>query len=329
MNSKRLQECTELVNEILRDIELSDMPLSNIILKCLRLCRLLNDEDGILLFTYESSGYPCTNDGFLTDDAWKIAKIAGRRYWKKNEDKNTEYASTNLIAEIENSIEVLKIRLSSANDPNISVSSSNPNQVVYAPKGNSHERSSIVSNINSYTKTIEQVKGSMYKYILEIYNKLTYGNVMESVFTNSRNKVDAKLIELCPEAIQKFVSVYDNMDSNNPEDWANAVHSCRRIIKDVTDKLYPPTDTPIIIGKKTIELTDDKYINRLIQFIISRSDSNTYSDVVGSNLASIGERIDAINNAVCKGTHTDIKQNEAERYIIYTYLLLGDIVSLM
>ena len=128
--------------------------------------------------------------------------------------------------------------------------------------------------------------------------------------------VNEKLSVICPEAINKFVSVYNNVDSRNPEDWANAVHSCRRIIKDVADKLYPATDVPIEVGKRTIELTDDKYINRLIQFIYSKSLSKSYSSVVGSTLASIGERIDSINNAVCKGTHTEINQQEAERYII-------------
>lgn len=58
MNSARIKECTELSSEILKNFELSELPVSNIILKCLRLCRLLGDEDGILLFSYESSGYP-------------------------------------------------------------------------------------------------------------------------------------------------------------------------------------------------------------------------------------------------------------------------------
>lgn len=57
MNSERIIECTKLSEEILKNFELSELPVSKIILKCLRLCRLLNDEDGILLFTYESSGY--------------------------------------------------------------------------------------------------------------------------------------------------------------------------------------------------------------------------------------------------------------------------------
>lgn len=144
MNSGRIQECTELANEILKNFELSEIPISNIILKCLRLCRLLGDEDGILLFTYESSGYPSNQSG-MTDDSWRISKIAGRRYFSVEKDKDgtsrsEEYAKTTLIAEMDETIAAQKIRLSSSMDPNISVSSANPHQFVHAPVRNVMER---------------------------------------------------------------------------------------------------------------------------------------------------------------------------------------------
>ena len=118
------------------------------------------------------------------------------------------------------------------------------------------------------------------------------------------------------------------MDSDNPEDWANAVHSCRRILLDLADSVYPASDTPIEVDGKIIDVGKDKYINRLIQFIASKSESKTYSNVVGADLSNIGNRLDAINDAVCKGTHTNITKDEASRYIIHTYLLISDIVAL-
>jgi hypothetical protein len=132
----------------------------------------------------------------------------------------------------------------------------------------------------------------------------------------------------CPKSIGKFVSVYENLSSDNPEDYANAVHSCRRILLDLADALYPPSDTPIQINGKPIKVGTDQYVNRLIQYISSKSNSDTYKDIVGSDLRSIGERLDAVNDAVCKGTHTDIAKEEAQRYIIHTYFLISDIISL-
>lgn len=332
MNSERIRECSELSAEILKNFELSELPVSNIILKCLRLCRLLGDEDGILLFTFESSGYPSTPKG-MTSDAWRIAKISGRRYLQKEEGNSNpnqviERANITLVAELEESIASQKIRLAAATDPDVSLSSANPSQVVLAPKGNVVERNAIVSSIQQAQKNLQKITGCLYDYVLKIYNKLYYGNIIEDTFTKSRLEVNDKLGILCPQSIGKFVAVYENMDSDNQEDWANAVHSCRRVLLDLADALYPAQKEPLVIDGKQIKVGHDQYINRLIQFIRGKAGSKTYEDIVGADLSSIGMRLDAINDAVCKGTHTNITKSEASRYIIHTYLLISDIIAL-
>lgn len=331
MNNKRIKECTELASDILKNFELSEIPVSKIILKCLRLCRLLGDEDGILLFTYESSGYPSTSTG-MSHDAWRIAGLAGRRYIatieKDGVKEEKEYAKTQLISEIEEDMSAQKIRLSAAIDPNVSISSANPYQSVHAPVGNIRERKSIVDSIKQNQSLLQKVTGNLYAYVLQIYNKLMYGNIVEDTFTKARLQVNDQLAKICPKAIEKFVSVYSNMDSDNPEDWANAVHSCRRILLDLADALYPAQDEPITLNGKKIKVGADQYINRLIQFVNSKAGSKTYIEVVGADLGNIGKRLDAINEAVCKGTHVDVSKDEASRYIIHTYLLISDIISL-
>lgn len=234
-----------------------------------------------------------------------------------------------MLADLEETIDAQKIRLSAAADPNVSISSSNPHQFVNYPQGNAMERTAIVNSIRENQNTIQKIKGNLYNYILTIYNKLMYGNIVEDTFTKSRLLVNEKLASICPKTIEKFVAVYNNMDSDNPEDWANAVHSCRRILLDLADALYPPKENPIIVNGKSIKVGQDQYINRLVQFIDSKKGSKTYSQIIGADLASIGERIDAIYNASNKGTHVDVQKDEASRYIIHTYLLISDIISLI
>ncbi len=329
MNSDRIKECTALSEEILKNIELSEIPLSNIILKGLRLCRLLGDADGILLFTFEASGYPENKDGSMTSDAWRISKIAGRRYFQKEENgERIEYAHLALVSQIERNIDTGKLRIQAAQDPASYSGDMTPLAIGYIKNGK--ERQIIARDVSDQTKWIGKISGSLYNYVLDIYNKLQYGNIMEDIFTKSRLSVNTTLMTLCPEAIKKFISVYDSMDSENPEDWANAIHSCRRILNDFADSIYPPSDEPIKLENgKTVKVGKDQYINRLVQFISSKSISETYATVVGSDLRSIGERLDAINNAVCKGTHSSLTKDEASRYLIHTYLLIGDIIQLM
>ena len=229
---------------------------------------------------------------------------------------------------MEQNIETGKMRIQAAQDPASYAGDITPLAIGYIKNGK--ERQVIAADIDKQTKWIGKISGRLYDYVLNIYSRLQYGNIMEDIFTQSRLSVNNSLIALCPDAIRKFISVYENMDSENPEDWANAIHSCRRILNDFADSIYPPSDTPIKIeGGKTIKIGKDQYINRLIQFIDSKSKSNTYASVVGADLQSIGERLDAINSAVCKGTHSDITKDEASRYLIHTYLLISDIVQLM
>ena len=332
MNNAKLKECIELSSEILKNFELSELPINNIILKCLRLCRLLGDEDGVLLFTYEASGYPTLKNGKLSSDAWRIAELAGRRYYEKrktgSEDDPKEYARTELLSVTEETISSQKIRLVSAKDPDVSLSSSNPHQMVIPPRGNTDERNGIVNSIIDRQTHMQRIIGNLYSYVLQIYNRLSYGNIVEDTFSISRDMVNEKLAELCPHALGKFVAVYDNMDSNNPEDWANAVHSCRRILKDLAGVLYPPVEEQIEVSGKKVKLGNEQYINRLIQYIASKEGSKTYKAIVGSDLRSIGERIDAIYGATNEGTHAEITKNEASRFIIHTYLLISDIIML-
>ena len=328
MNSDRIKECTALSEEILRNIELSEIPLSSIILKGLRLCRLLGDADGIQLFSFEASGYPEKTDRIMTSEAWRISKLAGRRYFEEKDGKRTEYAMLDLVSQIVQKIDTGKLRIQAAKDPASYSGNLTPLAISYIKNGN--ERQAIATDVSNQAKWIGTISGSLYNYILDIYNRLRYGNIIEDIFTKTRFAVDTSLMKLCPEAIKKFISVYDNMDSENPEDWANAIHSCRRILNDFADSIYPPNDEPIKLSNgKVIKVGKDQYINRLVQFISNKSKSETYTAIVGSDLGSIGERLDAINNAVCKGTHSKLTKDEAARYLIHTYLLIGDIIQLM
>ena len=50
--------------------------------------------------------------------------------------------------------------------------------------------------------------------------------------------------------------------------------------------------------------------------------------IVGSHLHYMGERLDALFGAAQKGSHATVTKEEADRCVIYTYLLVADILSL-
>jgi len=324
------EEALKLTEEILKNIELDEIPLRNVALKCARLGRLTNNQSAMDLFRYELAGYPQGDGGLILTEAFNLARYVNRVF--KQKDKVgvlREYIFPETVAELETETDAAKEQMKVSSDRDVSVASSNPGQYVMAPIGNSFERFGLRQTITEKSKKLNKLKSGYYNYALGVYYELKFGDIVEEIFEKRRKSVNKYLSEKLPETLKKLVSVYENLRSKSEEDWANAVHSCRRVIKDVADLFYPADNSEIDIGSgKKIRLSEEKYIMRLKQYIKNKSGSKRFNEIVGSHLDYIGDRIDAIHNASTKGSHADIKREEAERYMIYAYLLISDLITL-
>ena len=49
---------------------------------------------------------------------------------------------------------------------------------------------------------------------------------------------------------------------------------------------------------------------------------------MSSHLAYLASFLDNVNDLASTGTHTEISKEQAKRCLIYTYLMLGDIINL-
>lgn len=174
--------------------------------------------------------------------------------------------------------------------------------------------------VAKHARELGEWKSTIYQYAAGAYFRGLAGQVASSVFDRVRARVDAAIEQYLPEGSTRLASAYQGLTSENLQDWANAVHTCRRLLKELADAVYPATSDP--------RYADDKYINRLAAFVDSRSSSEKFSKIVGAQIEYLGNRVDAIYEASNKGSHTDVDQEEADRYVIYTYLLIGDILVL-
>ena len=334
INRKALEESLGSSEEVLRNIELSEIPLTNIALKTIRLARLLNDLEWQQIFQFEVGGYPTTPNG-MEPEVFRLAEKANRGYQLKDEktEKIKNYVYIESVEQLEHDKDIAEVALPAAQDRDVSVTSANPYQTVHAPVGNWNERKQIREGSQKAAKRLSARRTLIYQYALSKHYELKFSGIADDIFSRIRERVDSAIGSVVPEAINKFSAVHENLRSDNPEDWSNAVHSCRRILQDLADAIYPAREDKVIEagGKpKTIKLGKDNYINRIIAFVEERSGSERFSHIVGSHLGFLGDRLDSVFQAAQKGSHDVIvSQVEADRYVVYTYLTVGDVIGLL
>lgn len=331
--AQALKEGLELAAEILADIELGRVSLTAAALKASRLARLLNDFDAQEVFRHEASGYPSTPSG-VPPEIWRLAGLAGRTYQQKEPQSGQikTFAYLESVEQLEAQIDSAKLGLQAAHDRDISISSANPNQYLWTPTRNYLERRSLHEQITQATQRLSTRRALIYDYVSRRLYELKFSGVAQDAFSTIRENVDREVGNVVPDAVQKFNAVHDNLRSDNPEDWSNAVHSCRRILQALADVLFPPQSDSRFVregGKeREIKLGPEHYINRLMCFVQDHSTSRRFEDIVGSHLRFLGDRLDAIFKAAQKGSHASVARQEANRYVVYTYMAVGDILAL-
>ena len=206
---KALREALALSKDILKNIELSEMPLAHIALKASRLARLLNDFDIQKIMEYEAGGYPSTPNG-VHPDVYRLAVIAGREYQQKNEKTGNvqNYIYTTSIEELEQEVKSTDAALAAARDPDVSVSSANPYQNVWNPVGNRFERDTIRSSAARAQRRLSARRSFIYSYVLRRHYELRFSGIADDIFSRIREKVDSAIGERIPDAAQKLVSCH-------------------------------------------------------------------------------------------------------------------------
>ncbi|MFF7866187.1 hypothetical protein ACFZCT_06960 [Streptomyces qaidamensis] len=314
----RRNEALKLSEDLLSDIELARIPAQDIARKASRLARLIDDFEAIEWLNYEVSGYPQTG---LDAKSVVAAKRSNRE--TQQDDGKVGYW-TSLLSRFQSSVDLAKAQLAASADAPINITSANPSQYVTAPAGNMHERSAVRKHAVESQEKLDKILGAIHQWVTGIHYELRFGAAVEDAFTVVRSSVDGNIAKLVPDAVMRLSSAFERSVSDNPEDWAGAASTCRRLIKSVADELRPPGEP---VGKRP--MTDAHFINRLVDWIVNRPGlSETQRDVIVTDLEYLGRRLDAFADAGNKGAHADVTKYEASRYITGTYLFLGDVLKL-
>jgi hypothetical protein len=308
------QEAMRLAEEILGDIELAKIPAIDIARKTSRLARLLDDGDAIAWMSFETTGYPTP----LTTEANAAAKRSNR---VADAAKGTVWTASlgTLGSDIENTTHQIA---------GLSAPGPSGDWAFRVDMDRTNERRNLHARAIELQGLLDRVIGALHRYVSVAYQELRFGSSVESAFEVVRGEVDARIGALVPGALPMLSGAFENAVSENPEHWANAASTCRRLLKLVADELRPAGPARDVGKGEMIQMGEGNYVNRLVDWIEGTAESETEAAMVVADLEYLGRRLDAADAAGHKGAHDNVNRYAASRFITGTYLLLGDILRL-
>jgi hypothetical protein len=177
---------------------------------------------------------------------------------------------------------------------------------------------------------IERIRFRIYSYLCRVEAELNFSATNKDVFEQYRLRVDSVLSNVATDVLTQFTAAYERMMQGDMEARTHALTSCRRIFKSIADRVYPAQPKPALGGAaNSRDLSDDKYINRLRQFISDSSVGDTFKRSMHASLSDVGTRITKLYDLACKGVHDEVSIDEVEWCVVQTYLIVGEILRLV
>lgn len=324
--TKRIDEARKVSESLLDELESTSSPIDTILMKAKRLARLMRDSDAQLWLDLETKGYPA---GFSFSDlgSCKQYAVSGGRL---NQEDSTYY--TQSLPEIEanaESNEALLDSLRATRAPTTKVKDFLEKRATEALmttqlKLQKNQKKDYASSKALYSS----MKSAIHNFATDTYIAVELGDVAEDIFEGARNKVDTFVRAHCPKAAEKIVAINERMSDGSAESRSAALTSCRRLLMDIADSVFPPSDEEWKDRKgRTRKVGVDQYKNRLLAYLADLGESSGSYTLLESELEHLASRLDNIYEKTCKGVHINVSEGETRLAVIYTYLFIGEIAT--
>jgi hypothetical protein len=181
----------------------------------------------------------------------------------------------------------------------------------------------------SLEASLARIRDRLWEFLTETEYELTFGEATAETFDRLRSYVDNQLTTISPPALDQFQVAYRRLKDGGNEDRAHALTSCRRVLKTIADELYPASSEPVIgdDGKARV-LGDDKFVNRLLQFVSEKIGKHENGAAVQAALKDVGTRLTALNDLASKGVHAEATTYEVDTCVVQTYLVVADVLRI-
>jgi len=317
----------ELIQEAFVDLENPKIPLSSVMRKTIRIANLTNNTEAIKWLQLNMHT-------FHVDERSKKISMEVIDKYKISEEEFCEYLTERKIStlDIENTTlkqegNICRMSILEMEDY-IKTFKEQIDRVSPSPKETTL-RVTFDMYLNEYYSILHNIRNQIHEFLSITEKQMIYDQINYDIFEKNRRYVDSKLTSIAPEVLKKFIAAYKRIKEKDSESRSQALLSCRRILKSVADNVYPPRKKPIkCVDGKERKLTEDKYINRIVQFVSENSTGSAEKGLSIAEIEYLGNKLNNIDDLASKGVHSDVSEFEVNQCVIQTYLVIGDILHL-
>lgn len=322
----RLDQARTVALQLLDEMETEEYPVERHLLKAKRLARLLRDTDAQTWLDLEIRGYPTDFRFDELGNCRRYAEAGGRI------TANGKYYRISL-PELEARCQTDRASL----DKSAGIKQSPTGARDYTAAGATvkliADQLKMLNDIRTaylrYVALLSSLKAALHSYVTDTSLSIEFGDIAQNTFEEARFTVDRFIRTGCPKAAEKLVAIDERMREGAPESRSAALTSCRRLLMDVADAVFPPSDEDWVdpSGNRR-KVGRDQYKNRLLAFLQQRIESEGSKAMLTAEVEHLSARLDAIYEKTCKGVHGEVTRAEARLVVIQTYLLVAEIARL-
>lgn len=300
-------------------MELDDAAIEPCLMLAQRLARLMRDEDSQRWLDLEQRGYPAElPPGHLGN----CAKYAYRF-------KDSKVVTTGSLPFLETAKRAAEAVLEKTSPPTVTGMAKDfvgagATRAVLESINDSIKlaRDTFVVASENYSRQ----RAMLHRWATDMLISLELGDAAEGIFESARASVDVFIAAHAPRAAEQLVALNESMRNGEGESLSHALTSCRRLLMNVADAMFPPRAEPYKDRKgKERTVGPEQYKNRLVAYLAERVESDGSLAILDADLGHLAARIDAVYEKACKGVHDEVDKAEAQLTVIHTYLFLAEV----
>jgi len=301
-----LKIAKELSETILADIEMCQLPISQVLMKTKRLARLLHDSDAQKWLDYELTGYPPVFDPAELGTC--------RKYFSTDRpvlrDERTRKPRPIGMPQLESYINATR-----------------PDTV---QKIGAHEnqRIQIVNRHHEMVNDFERLKTAVHNYVTEVNIALSVGERAEGLFEDTRVAADRFIREHCPRAGEELLAISEKLDFYDPESFSVALLAVRKILVSVADAVVPARDEQYRDRKgRERKVGPDQYLNRIFAYLEQNAKTDPFLTMIEAEMNYLFAKADHPADNL-RGLYEPVSRDDVELAIIHMYLVVAEIARI-